>query len=49
MMMHRLDMRMSRSGTTAEELVNTLPVEELSSIISRYGEEKIRSVNSPRN
>ncbi len=35
-----LDMRMSRSGTTAEELVNTLPVEELSSIISRYGEEK---------
>ncbi len=35
-----LDMRMSQSGTTAEELVNTLPVEELRRIISVYGEEK---------
>ena len=35
-----LDMRMSRSGTTAGELVNSLPYEELVKIISRYGEEK---------
>ncbi len=35
-----LDMRMSQSGTTAEELVNTLPMGELRRIISTYGEEK---------
>ncbi len=35
-----LDMRMSQSGTTAEELVNTLPYEELKRIIFEYGEEK---------
>lgn len=38
-----LDMRMSQSGTTAEELVNTLPLEELRRIISEYGEEKFAS------
>lgn len=38
-----LDMRMSQSGTTAEELVNTLPFEELRRIISTYGEEKYAS------
>ena len=35
-----LDMRMSQSGTSAYDLVNTLPYEELVKIISRYGEEK---------
>ncbi len=35
-----LDMRMSQNGTTAEELVNTLPLGELKRIISVYGEEK---------
>ena len=35
-----LDMRMSQTGTSAEELVNNLPYEELVKIISRYGEEK---------
>lgn len=35
-----LDMRMSQSGTTAEELVNHLPIGELKRIISVYGEEK---------
>lgn len=35
-----LDMRMSQSGTTAAELVNTLPQRELSRIIFTYGEEK---------
>lgn len=35
-----LDMRMSRSGVTAEELVNTLPYEELRRIIYTYGEER---------
>ena len=35
-----LDMRMSRSGTTAAELVNTLPFRELVRILSLYGEEK---------
>lgn len=38
-----LDMRMSQSGTTAQELVNTLPYEELKRIISTYGEEKYAS------
>ncbi len=38
-----LDMRMSQSGTTAEELVNTLPFEELRRIIGEYGEEKYAS------
>ena len=35
-----LDMRMSQSGVTAEELVNTLPFEELKRMIYDYGEEK---------
>lgn len=38
-----LDMRMSQSGTTVAELVNTLPFEELRRIISEYGEEKFAS------
>lgn len=35
-----LDMRMSQNGITAEELVNTLPFEDLRKIIFEYGEEK---------
>ena len=35
-----LDMRMSRKGTTAAELVNTLPFEELRRILFEYGEER---------
>ena len=35
-----LDMRMSQSGMTAAELVNTADVGELSRILSLYGEEK---------
>ena len=35
-----LDMRMSQSGTTAAELVNTLSFHELVHILSLYGEEK---------
>lgn len=35
-----LDMRMSKSGTTAAQLVNSLSCKELASIISKYGEEK---------
>ncbi len=35
-----LDMRMSQNGVTAEELVNTLPFEDLRKIIFEYGEEK---------
>ena len=35
-----LDMRMSQSGPTAEDLVNTLSREELSKIIKEYGEEQ---------
>jgi len=35
-----LDMRMSQSGATAADLVNTLDANELSRIISLYGEEK---------
>ena len=38
-----LDMRMSQSGVTAEELVNTLSYEELRKIIAEYGEEKFAS------
>lgn len=38
-----LDMRMSRSGITAEELVNTLPYEGLRKIIAEYGEERYAS------
>ncbi len=38
-----LDMRMSQSGTTAAELVNTLSFEELRNIIYRYGEDKFAS------
>ncbi len=38
-----LDMRMSQSGVTAEELVNTLPYEELRKIIFEYGEERFAS------
>ena len=35
-----LDMRMSQTGRTAADLVNTLPESELREIIYRYGEEK---------
>lgn len=35
-----LDMRMSKMGTTAAELVNTLSVDELTKIFRDYGEEK---------
>lgn len=35
-----LDMRMSQSGTTAADLVNTLPEQELADILYMYGEEK---------
>ena len=35
-----LDMRMSQSGTSAQELVNTLSYEELRNIIFEYGEER---------
>jgi 16S rRNA (cytosine1402-N4)-methyltransferase len=35
-----LDMRMSRSGTTAAELINSIELGELSRILSLYGEEK---------
>lgn len=35
-----LDMRMSQSGTSAAELVNTLDVQELTDIFRKYGEEK---------
>ncbi len=35
-----LDMRMSQSGTSAEDLVNDLSYEELRDIIQRYGEDK---------
>jgi len=35
-----LDMRMSQSGPTAADLVNTLEERELARIITRYGEEK---------
>lgn len=37
-----LDMRMSQSGTSAADLVNTLSWQELAEIISRYGEDKAR-------
>ena len=35
-----LDMRMSQSGQTAADLVNTLPEKELADLIYRYGEER---------
>ncbi len=35
-----LDMRMSQSGQTAADLVNTLPEKEISKILFTYGEEK---------
>ena len=35
-----LDMRMSQSGTSAADLVNTLGVQELTDILRDYGEEK---------
>ena len=35
-----LDMRMSQSGSTAADLVNTLEIGELNRILSLYGEEK---------
>lgn len=35
-----LDMRMSKEGRTAADLINTLPQEELSRIMFLYGEEK---------
>ncbi len=36
-----LDMRMSRSGPTAADLVNTLPEGELADIIYQYGEDRL--------
>ncbi len=38
-----LDMRMSQTGTTAADLVNTLPYPELAKILNDYGEEKFAS------
>lgn len=38
-----LDMRMSQSGLSAADLVNTLEYKELARIISQYGEEKYAS------
>ena len=38
-----LDMRMSQSGESAADLVNTLPYSELARIINHYGEEKYAS------
>jgi len=35
-----LDMRMERAGTTAADLVNTLPERELADLIFRFGEER---------
>lgn len=35
-----LDMRMSQTGTSAQELVNALSWQQLAEIISRYGEDK---------
>ena len=35
-----LDMRMSRSGTTAADLVNTLPERELADVLFEFGEER---------
>jgi 16S rRNA (cytosine1402-N4)-methyltransferase len=35
-----LDMRMEADGTSAEELVNTLPERRLAELIQRYGEER---------
>lgn len=35
-----LDMRMSQSGPSARDLVNTLPQQELARIIARYGEDR---------
>lgn len=35
-----LDMRMSKEGVSAKDLVNTLSWQELAGILSRYGEEK---------
>ncbi|MDO4567247.1 MAG: 16S rRNA (cytosine(1402)-N(4))-methyltransferase RsmH, partial [Oscillospiraceae bacterium] len=39
-----LDMRMSKEGPTAADLVNTLPVEELERIIRSFGEESCARV-----
>ncbi|MDB5407479.1 MAG: S-adenosyl-methyltransferase mraW [Rhodospirillales bacterium] len=36
-----LDMRMERDGSSAADLVNTLPEEELADLIYRYGEERL--------
>ena len=38
-----LDMRMSKQGTTAEEIVNNYSKNELFNVISKYGEEKFAS------
>jgi 16S rRNA (cytosine1402-N4)-methyltransferase len=35
-----LDMRMSKAGITAADLINTLPSKELETILRKYGEEK---------
>ena len=39
-----LDMRMSQSGPTAADLVNTLPEKEIARILLEYGEEKFASM-----
>ncbi len=38
-----LDMRMSRQGTTAEDIVNSYSQKELFNVINKYGEEKFAS------
>ncbi len=43
-----LDMRMSQSGTSAKDIVNTYSVDELTRILREYGEEKF-ALNIARN
>lgn len=49
-----LDMRMSSTGTSAKEIINTFSIEDLSKIFFEYGEEKMsrviaKKVNSNKN
>ena len=39
-----LDMRMSKSGTSARDIVNGYTKEQLADIITKYGEEKFRNI-----
>ena len=41
-----LDMRMSREGVSAKDLVNSLPEQELASILETYGEEKFAGMSA---